>query len=659
MAVARGGLYHRSVEAAAPRPTIPPGSILLGEYVLDSKLRELPTRNIYQARHIARSSEHFHACILTRCIVERLDLIEAFARQTLLLSSLKHPGIVSVVAAGVDNGLLVTISPELRGITLREHLDEAGGPLPAAEVVRIVQALAAALDYLHERRPPILHRLVEPSNVLLTPEGGVLLQDVGYAHALEAVQIASTEDIVPMVAQPYRAPEVDSGARIGPAADQFSLASVAYECLTGHTRLAGKDDGGVPAAIKTVIDRALAVSPSARYPSAGAFAQALAETQTQASAEAVPNPPAPEAGPNPPAPEAAPNPAAPAPRSPPRPPNAPMRGGPGRTLTFVSKDAARPASADDTTGARRKPMSPRMTVIGLGTPKAAGSGPELPKAPASGPELPKAAASGPELPKAAASAPHLPKAAASGPELPKAPTSGPELPKPAGSEPKLPKQPSPKEELHAQEAALDPTLPVPPSWLVTAPAQPANAPAEPPKPLGMEVSPSASAPMPAFAAAPAPAPAPTPAPAPAPSFPLPAPPLAASPPPAAPSSPFASPLEAPSGVAFAAPQAPRAPLETPLPPRPPVDRDSLMRAAYVVGGAMLLSAAITVAGVWVAAGRFSVRVEVPAPTVSATTASAAPVEPPPAPTAVEPPITPSPTSTATTGRPTRGTGRHK
>jgi serine/threonine protein kinase len=266
-----------------PRALIGPGTVLLGEYAVEATLEELPTRIVYLATRVGRPLERFHACALTHTIAERLDLIEAFARQSLLLASLRHPGIVSVVAAGVDHGAVVMITPEVEGITLRKRLDDARGPLAPGEVVRLIRELAAALEFLHKRTPPILHRLIEPTNILLSPSRHPLLKDVGYAHALHAVQIASTEEIVPVVAAPYRAPEIAEGGKVGPEADQFALASVAYECIVGRPRRVpdeGEDEGSVTEqmlhpGLDSVLRRATATRPSERYASVVAFAEAL------------------------------------------------------------------------------------------------------------------------------------------------------------------------------------------------------------------------------------------------------------------------------------------------------------------------------------------------------------------------------------------------
>ena len=216
-------------------PSLSQGTLVLGEYLIEDLIDRGATRSLFRARHVTRKSERFVVSTLNDVIVDRLELIEAFARQSLLLQSLRHKGIIPVVAAGVDAGQVLMVTASIKGKVLADRITETPGGLPPSEVVRIVSQIAEVLDYLAEHDPPIVHRVLEPKGVLLSAtDGSAILCDVGYAHALQVVQVAAAEDIVPNAPPPYAAPECELGRFVSAAADRYSLAALAYECMSGH-----------------------------------------------------------------------------------------------------------------------------------------------------------------------------------------------------------------------------------------------------------------------------------------------------------------------------------------------------------------------------------------------------------------------------------------
>ena len=167
--------------------------------------------------------------------------------------------------------------------------------MPPDEVVRIVTAVADALDYAHQRQ--LLHRDVKPANILLADldSGGrrALLADFGIARRVDdSTGLTDTNMAVGTVA--YAAPEQLMGLALDGRADQYSLAATAFEMLTGSHLYLDRNPAVVisqhvsapPPAIAdrkpelsglgAVLCKALAKSPGDRYDTCMDFANALA-----------------------------------------------------------------------------------------------------------------------------------------------------------------------------------------------------------------------------------------------------------------------------------------------------------------------------------------------------------------------------------------------
>jgi eukaryotic-like serine/threonine-protein kinase len=154
---------------------------------------------------------------------------ERFRREARLGASLSHPNVVTVfdTLAGEDGVLIVMEYVE--GETLAEEIDR--GRIEPERAIAILGALASALDHAHALG--IIHRDVKPGNVLISPEGGVKLADLGIATAAESTRITSAHDIVGTLA--YISPErLEASSPGGPESDVYSLAVLAWEMLSGE-----------------------------------------------------------------------------------------------------------------------------------------------------------------------------------------------------------------------------------------------------------------------------------------------------------------------------------------------------------------------------------------------------------------------------------------
>ena len=140
----------------------------------------------------------------------------------------RHPNVVRVIDAGVDESQPYLVTEYVDGEDLQRRLD-ARGALPVAETLAILQGVAAALDAAHQRG--IVHRDVKPANVLIRSDGAVLLTDFGVAKdpaggGGTAVFVGTTL---------YASPEqITLTSAVDWRSDVYSLGCVMFHCLVGH-----------------------------------------------------------------------------------------------------------------------------------------------------------------------------------------------------------------------------------------------------------------------------------------------------------------------------------------------------------------------------------------------------------------------------------------
>jgi eukaryotic-like serine/threonine-protein kinase len=219
-----------------------------------------------------------------------------FAREARTAASLSgHRNVVTIYDVGETVGSdhnqpaqAFIVMEYLAGGTVADALRL--GVVARAESVRWLQEIAAALDYAHGRG--VLHRDIKPANLLLDAERVVHVTDFGIAQL-------ATEDTLTLEGQvlgtaAYLAPERASGRATTEASDRYSLAVAAFELLTGErpfsaqrfaaqarqhidaaTPAASDRNPELPPALDAVLARGMAKQPDERWPSSGAFADAV------------------------------------------------------------------------------------------------------------------------------------------------------------------------------------------------------------------------------------------------------------------------------------------------------------------------------------------------------------------------------------------------
>ena len=163
---------------------------------------------------------------------------ERFRREAIAVAGLTHPNIVAVHDVFAENGRQAVVMQLVDGKSLRQLLDVQTRLSPEL-TIHIGTCVAAALDAAH--RAGFVHRDVKPGNILVTPDGRVLLTDFGIAKGLDGGDDLTSDNVMMGTAK-YLSPEQVRGRRLDGRADLYSLGLVLYECLAGRVPFIGETD---------------------------------------------------------------------------------------------------------------------------------------------------------------------------------------------------------------------------------------------------------------------------------------------------------------------------------------------------------------------------------------------------------------------------------
>ena len=211
---------------------------------------------------------------------ELVEATDAFKREALLLANLTHPNLPRIYEQFRDIDRWYLVMDFIEGETLEDTLDKAGGKLPVERVLHIGIQLCSVLDYLHNRRPPIIFRDLKPANVMLAHGGHVYLIDFGIARHFKQGQ---SKDTTALGSTGYAAPEQYGRAQTTPRADIYSLGATLHEMLSGndpsdspfHFAPLQLHNTPVLASLETLIMQMLDIDVSKRPASAAMVMQAL------------------------------------------------------------------------------------------------------------------------------------------------------------------------------------------------------------------------------------------------------------------------------------------------------------------------------------------------------------------------------------------------
>ena len=230
------------------------------------------------------------------------DFGARFRQEAQNAASLNHPNIVAVYDFGQDQAGPFIVMELVDGEELASVIRRVGA-LPPRQAARIAAEVARALAAAHARG--IVHRDIKSGNVLLSRDGRVKVTDFGIARAIAEARMTLPGTTLGSVH--YFSPEQARGETATAASDIYSLGIVLFELLTGRrpwegdsaaaiamARLSGPAPSaaslraGIPPTLERILERALAVEPEDRYPSARAMADDLEAYLSAGAGAALP-----------------------------------------------------------------------------------------------------------------------------------------------------------------------------------------------------------------------------------------------------------------------------------------------------------------------------------------------------------------------------------
>jgi tRNA A-37 threonylcarbamoyl transferase component Bud32 len=280
-----------------------------GRYAVVAALGEGGMAMVYRAvdRHLEQDvvikTPHAH-------LVSDLTAAARFTREIRSLVQLSHPHVVKILDVGTEGVRPFIVLQYCPGGSLRDrqgrHRQARPQPLPPDAFSGWLEDVASALDFIHQQG--YLHRDVKPENILFDAHGHAYVSDFGLAKALWGPQPPTpagrlTATGVGVGTPAYMAPELIQAAPCDGRVDQYALAVLLYELLSGRTPF----EGTFPAAVLTrhvtdeppplhelcptvsptlaaAVTRGLAKDPAARYPTCMALARAVLEGREAAGA---------------------------------------------------------------------------------------------------------------------------------------------------------------------------------------------------------------------------------------------------------------------------------------------------------------------------------------------------------------------------------------
>jgi serine/threonine protein kinase len=270
---------------------------LIGRYDVLDEIGSGGMATVYRARHaekgvlVALKVMHPH-------LSDDASFVKRFRREAETARSLLHPNIVRVLDHGVYRGDHFLVMEYVEGATLQQLIQEQG-PMTVDQSLDIAAQVTSALVAAHDHG--IVHRDIKPQNLMVTPRGEVKVMDFGIAKAVDLTTVTQTG--VFMGSPHYVSPEQARGAgQVDIRSDIYSVGVVLYQMLTGSVPFDGETPWAVlrqhldavptplrqlrpdiSPQVQTLVEKAMAVDPEARYQTPLEMLKALEEALTDTS----------------------------------------------------------------------------------------------------------------------------------------------------------------------------------------------------------------------------------------------------------------------------------------------------------------------------------------------------------------------------------------
>ena len=202
---------------------------VIGNYRIISELGQGACGRVYLAQHTVLEKRVAALKLMHNVPLHEHQEKTLFLQESHMLEVLRHPYILPIVDAGINEGLPYIVTEYAPNGSLRQLLNQhINQPLSQEKALSILAQIGSALHYAHEQQ--VVHRDLKPENILFNAQGNALIADFGLAITLASMSMhVSTQAGTPA----YMAPEQVQGV-VSREGDQYALGCIAYELFTGH-----------------------------------------------------------------------------------------------------------------------------------------------------------------------------------------------------------------------------------------------------------------------------------------------------------------------------------------------------------------------------------------------------------------------------------------
>ena len=270
--------------------SLQPGTVIDGRYEVVKCLGAGSMGLVYACRHRELSGHLVAVKVLFPEVSHDKIATARFRNEIFASYGVSHPNVVRAYEYIRDGDLVGYTMEYVGGGDLADRLGRSKGPIPVADVIRMLSQMCAGVQAIHDSG--IVHRDLKPENILLSKDGNVKIADFGIARTGHGPKLTEHGGVVGTI--DYVSPEYMLNSQVDWRSDIYAVGILAYEMLTGESPFKGdsvyatmtkrlKTDPDPPSKIRedcpaeldAIVLRAMERDPEARYQSAGAMFEDL------------------------------------------------------------------------------------------------------------------------------------------------------------------------------------------------------------------------------------------------------------------------------------------------------------------------------------------------------------------------------------------------
>jgi formylglycine-generating enzyme len=209
-------------------------TILAKQYRISRKIGEGGMGVVYLAEDMEMRNRQVAIKVLPPVLAKNKRAVENLRDEAITAIKLNHPNIVRLHGFHSDSDLRFLVMEYIDGVTLEDKIYHSPSrKLGLEETINIIEPIAAALDYAHSQKPPVIHRDLKSSNIMIGRDDTVKVLDFGIAREMKDSYTRVTGKADTSGTLPYMSPEQVRGQKPTPSMDIYSLGIIAYECFSG------------------------------------------------------------------------------------------------------------------------------------------------------------------------------------------------------------------------------------------------------------------------------------------------------------------------------------------------------------------------------------------------------------------------------------------